>query len=295
MNENQRLSAVGRARPAFAATPNYKQKERLVQDNAPASDAAQQSLLQDDAAMMKPAAGALQVDTGASQSPTQTEVHSYMVSVDEIRERLQTLGITKSKDTIQRYCREGLLEAERLGLMRRYYATETSVEALLEKLQQDAGASNSTQVHEIASDELSHDAQVHAGKDTKDIKQNNDPDAGANIRTQVLAGEHTNTTKVAGVERELRNQIGDLKGEIEFLRDELVDRREQAKALQDVIAGMRDQSKANLLNAETQAQSRNEVDPGTSYTASVFKDETAETQEAEEGDNQQSTSNSNGV
>jgi hypothetical protein len=79
------------------------------------------------------------------------------------------------------------------------------------------------------------------------------------------------------------------------LRDELVDRREQAKALQDVIAGMRDQSKANLLNAETQAQSRNEVDPGTSYTASVFKDETAETQEVEEGDNQQSASNSNGV
>lgn len=56
----------------------------------------------------------------------------YSVSVEEIRLLLFENGIEKSKDAIQRYCREDRLDAVKLGLLRRYFATPLSVQHLLE-------------------------------------------------------------------------------------------------------------------------------------------------------------------
>lgn len=55
---------------------------------------------------------------------------AYPLWVDAIRSRLFKLGLSKSKDSIQRYCREGTLKCVKLGMLRRYYATDASVARL---------------------------------------------------------------------------------------------------------------------------------------------------------------------
>ena len=55
----------------------------------------------------------MQVDEAASKSVKQLDAltpKDYSVSVDEIRLLLAQSGIEKSKDTIQRYCRDGRLD-----------------------------------------------------------------------------------------------------------------------------------------------------------------------------------------
>ena len=76
----------------------------------------------------------LQVDEPASNTAQQLDAltpKDFSVSVDEIRLLLAQSGIEKSKDTIQRYCREGRLDCVKLGLLRRYFATPQSVENLI--------------------------------------------------------------------------------------------------------------------------------------------------------------------
>ena len=125
---------------------------RLIPPLTAPANTAQQSLLQDDAAPV-------QVHAGADTEPTE-----YTVSVDETRARLHALGIAKSKDTIQRYCREGDLDCQKLGMLRRYFATEASVNALIAKLQNDATASAGVKVHAPAPEETtSEDQELHEG------------------------------------------------------------------------------------------------------------------------------------
>ena len=88
----------------------------------------------------------------AAVSPAaQCSIDDYELSVEEVRTRLFESGISKSKDTIQRYCREGTLNCLKLGMLRRYFATEDSVDALIETLLQDVNVQNYMQLHEAAS------------------------------------------------------------------------------------------------------------------------------------------------
>lgn len=70
-------------------------------------------------------------------------------------------------------------------MFKRYFATEKSVEKLIEKIQSDATASNSTQVYAGADAELGKDLQVHEGATEKDVPENNDLHAGADNGMQV--------------------------------------------------------------------------------------------------------------
>lgn len=102
-------------------------------------------------------AAPMQADTGAVQeheAAPKTDA-DYSLSVDDVRRLLHEKGISKSKDTIQRYCREGDLECRKLGMLKRYYATEASLQKLQEKMQADAPASTSIQVHEAVEPEQS--------------------------------------------------------------------------------------------------------------------------------------------
>ena len=47
----------------------------------------------------------------------------YPLSVEDMRTRLFALGISKSKDSIQRYCREGTLDCVKLGMFRLLVST----------------------------------------------------------------------------------------------------------------------------------------------------------------------------
>ena len=119
----------------------------------------------------------MQVHAGAPDNapllfPPDDFPKDYCVSVDEIRLLLFENGIEKSKDTIQRYCREGRLDAVKLGLLRRYFATSLSVDHLLEYLRTDAvevdaaeldaAASTGMQAHEGADSDESPGVHLHA-------------------------------------------------------------------------------------------------------------------------------------
>ncbi len=172
---------------------------------------------------VQPDAGEVQVHAGAPVDESE-----YTVSVDEIRARLFELGIEKSKDTIQRYCREGELDAIKLGMFRRYFATPTSVDRLVEKLEGDAGAGDGTQVH--AGERTS--MQVHAAPSSEETSEtatkNNDPHAGASSRTQVHAGASE---------------------DVEFLKDQIRVKDEQLRVKDELLVNMleRDRETNHLI------------------------------------------------
>ena len=119
--ETDTIAALGDVSPS-SAEPAY------------ASENGSTMPLQDDAG----ARGGVQVHAAASGDPYQ----DYPLSVDEIRSRLFAIGISKSKDTIQRYCREGTLDCVKLGMLRRFHATEASVASLIEVLRNEAASAS---------------------------------------------------------------------------------------------------------------------------------------------------------
>jgi len=157
---------------------------RPVPSFAPAKDMAQPTPMQEHAGVHKPAESSVQVDTPAYHSPT-VSASDYTVSVDEVLIRLHEIGIDKSKDTIQRYCREGDLDCEKLGMLRRYFATEKSVTKLIEKLQPDAEALSVKQVHEAVPVQEQKREQAHAGTSSRDNEANQNPYQPAHSDTQV--------------------------------------------------------------------------------------------------------------
>lgn len=95
---------------------------------------------------LQASAAPMQLDEGASPA-----AKDYPHSVEDVRRILSENKIEKSKDTIQRYCREGDLVCQKFGMLRRFYATDPSVSKLIKKLQPDADASTRTQVYASAS------------------------------------------------------------------------------------------------------------------------------------------------
>ena len=89
---------------------------------------------------------ALQQDEAGSEhahqnAPSKSE--DYTISVEHVRDHFRRKGLTKSKDTVQRWCRTGDLDCQKLGLLSRYFTTETSLLALERKLLPDMIAENS--------------------------------------------------------------------------------------------------------------------------------------------------------
>mgnify|MGYP001791162099 CR=1 FL=1 len=169
------------------------------------------------------------------KSPTE-DTAAYTVSVEDVRERLRELQITKSKDTIQRYCREGALDCRKLGLLNRYYTTTTSLEQLIEtmhptaakakSLQEHAGAGAaseaSKQAHEaaIASD-TAHDIELHAGVD-----QGTQVHADAHDSTETDMQVHAGASAVLQAKLDAANdRINDLKEQNAFLQEEVREAR----------------------------------------------------------------------
>jgi len=221
---------------------------RPVPSFAPAKDTAQPSPEQVDAGAYKPAVTSMQVDTPAYHSPIDS-ASEYTVSVDEVLIRLHEIGIDKSKDTIQRYCREGDLDCEKLGMLRRYFATEVSVTKLIEKLQPDAEALAVTQVHEGVPVQTAKREQAHAGASSRDNDETQNlhqpahnstqvnevepskslnPDAGATSSKQVIADQIQIATLAAKVDAQ-ETLITVLKDTNKQLWEEVVDSRGNRK------------------------------------------------------------------
>ncbi len=171
----------------------------------------------------------------------------YCVSVDEIRLLLFENGIEKSKDTIQRYCREGRLDAVKLGLLRRYFATPLSVEQLLEYLRTDAvevdaaeldaAASTGMQVHERTASDVLPDVQLHATAEPGKSAPEPGPHEAASTRMQAYAADD---------------------GMVDFLKGQINVKDEQIKVKDNQIAAMLERDgETNFLIRELQTQLSN--------------------------------------
>lgn len=207
---------------------------RPMPELPPAQNMALHSPLLDDAAPVQEHAGAL------------GDPAEFTVSVDEIRARLFERGISKSKDTIQRYCREGELTCLKFGLLRRYYATETSVAALLEKLEKDAGADNSTQVHEAAHSDDATGLQVHAGVQEEKANEDNALHEDARTSMEMHAGARSD------------DEINFLREQIRKKDEQIENKDKQIESQNQNIGSMIERDReTNILIRELQTQLAN--------------------------------------
>ncbi len=194
----------------------------------------------------------LQAPAGTLSKPASTLpiLKVYSLSVEDIRMQLHNTGISKSKDSIQRYCREGSLDCKKIGMLKRFYATKQSVTNLIEKLKTDAPAPSNTRVHAGANEIELEEVQVHAGAPVKVIPETKDQHQTASNGTQVHEGaDSTGDKKIIGL---LEKQIGDKDKIILFMQEELTSRRGAVTALEKIIGAFDNNSKASLLNAQNE-------------------------------------------
>jgi len=210
---------LGRNRPAPSFVPvSVAAKEIEAQDDAVASNAAQQNTLQMDAGAHSNVQDEVQTAEPATTLP-HPEQRDFTLSVEEILIRLRNSGIDKSKDSVQRYCREGTLDCQKLGLFRRYFATEISLTALIEKMRPDEDVRNCIQVHEAAS--------------TRDVLENNETGAGASNRVLV----HPTEDEIDGAETPV-SKTSSGENLVEFLKEEICVKNKQLEVKDTQIAAM---------------------------------------------------------
>jgi len=184
----------------------------------------------------------LEAASNSVQEHVLPDAADFTISVDQVREHLRGKGLTKSKDTIQRWCRTGELTCQKQGLLGRYFTTESSLSKLEQKLLPDMMAENSgaKKVAEPA-------VQQHAGADETvrpGAQVNEGADAGASNSTQpdvqVHAAERSSdavvtpgadvaslAAEVSGLQAQLENRDK----QIEFLQEEIRSGREQRGAV----------------------------------------------------------------
>jgi hypothetical protein len=219
----------GQSRPAPAFAPESVAANQLkLQDDVAAQDLAEHSPQSLDAGARNPMQQELQVDEKVTPLPHPRR-QDFTLSVEEILIRLHEVGIEKSKDSVQRYCREGALECQKLGLFKRYFATEKSLGALIEKMQPDEDARACIQVQEAAP--------------IRDGTKNNNTDAGASNRTQ----EHAPLENLDENKKPAPETTG---GEnlVEFLKEEIRVKNKQLEVKDTQIAAMLDRDReTNIL------------------------------------------------
>ncbi|MFC6583694.1 hypothetical protein [Sulfitobacter aestuariivivens] len=193
----------------------------------------------------------LQEDTAAHDD---VQVHAaslpedYTISVEQVREHFRSKGFSKSKDTVQRWCRTGDLDCQKRGVLGRYFTTETSLLSLEQKLVPDMIAENSKpqfsgqpemQPDAAASEATRSMMPVHAEVDEparSDMQENavSEKPEHAAARTEVPqqgravplnVGEEL--AKLTAENLGLREQLTEAKENNQFLREEIVSARGQ--------------------------------------------------------------------
>lgn len=217
--EHMEHHQFGRDRPA----PSFKPASVAAKENQLKPDAGAQNMAQ--SIPLQLSAGAIgfvpdeHLEDDFKPPLPHPELKDYTISVEDVLLRLREVGIDKSKNTIQRYCRRGDLDCQKLGKFRRHFATEASLELLIKKFQPDADAPNGMQVHEGAEAERRDESQVHEAAPIRDVLENHNPHAGASTRVQ---------TNEAATDGSL----------VEFLKDEIRVKNKQLEVKDEQIAAM---------------------------------------------------------
>ncbi|MEP6066275.1 MAG: hypothetical protein ABJ246_10595, partial [Paracoccaceae bacterium] len=181
------------------------------------------------------------------QTPSLTDA-DYTISVDQVREHFRQRGLRKSKDTIQRWCRNGELDCRKQGIFNRYFTSETSLLVLEQKLLPDliaeqtgppekplpldAGADvdNRHSVHPDAPADASAcsgtqvDTSANAGERSS-TKEHANLDAGAS--TSVSERADAQVAELRAKANGLEAQLEQAQGTIKFLQEEIVSSRGQ--------------------------------------------------------------------
>lgn len=170
----------------------------------------------------------------------------FTISVEQVREHFRAKGLSKSKDTVQRWCRTGELTCRKRGVLNRYFTTEASLLELERKLLPDMiaeGAGNKpaetlVQPDAAATSEVHSSTPRREGEDAPARKETQEhTTVGVKARAAAPATdalEETAARDVARLQAEnegLREQLKNRDGQIEFLQEEIRSSREQRGAV----------------------------------------------------------------
>ncbi|MGI9353693.1 MAG: hypothetical protein ACR2PF_00790, partial [Rhizobiaceae bacterium] len=123
-------------------------------------------------------------------------------------------------------------------MLRRYYATENSVETLIESLQNDADSSGSMQLHEAADSDVQRDPRLHAPASVQDTATNQDLHAAACSGAQQDEAAGSDTSK----------EVRTSDGLDDFLKEQRRVKDEQIKVKDQQIAAMLERDReTNIL------------------------------------------------
>lgn len=183
----------------------------------------------------------IQQDAGASNDLQRKALPSpedFTISVEQVREHFRSKGLTKSKDTVQRWCRNGDLTCQKRGVLGRYFTTETSLLELERKLLPDMIAENAGAISSIKTEVQPHAAEVAPDRSGLQVDAAEDANAYSSIQEQVQvdAPAHSGDTnpEVARLSAEvigLNAQLKNRDSQIEFLQEEIRSGREQRGAV----------------------------------------------------------------
>jgi len=223
-------------------------QEPAVQVDAPENIQENNALQQDEAVQVHTAPA----ESSPITSPV-TPAADYTISVEQVREHFRQKGLAKSKDTIQRWCRNGDLDCRKQGILNRYFTTEKSLKVLEGKLLPDmiadqVGTSQTSMQPHSGAREFTHGvARLRSTADTAEhtstqvdaahteaerdgMQAQKTADAVSYTRTELRAAEERPAAEVA----ELRAQVVGLTSQLEqsqamnkFLQDEVVSARGQ--------------------------------------------------------------------
>ena len=101
------------------------------------------------------------LELGQNQS-----LEEFTISVQQVREYFRSKGLSKSKDTVQRWCRTGELHCQKSGVLGRYFTTEASLLALEKKLLPDMIAENTGVLNstpKVVQGYAAEDTDAHSG------------------------------------------------------------------------------------------------------------------------------------
>lgn len=178
------------------------------------------------------ALGEVQAHAGASSE-------DYTISVEQVRDHFRAKGLTKSKDTVQRWCRTGDLDCQKLGLLGRYFTTETSLLKLERKLLPDMIAENAgaavlpliAAADEVTSPEMPLHAPV-------------DEPASNNMQVDeddVAAARSDAPVQTVPASLHASEELASLRAEVAGLKDQLLEAKDTAKFLREEIVSSRGQ------------------------------------------------------
>lgn len=218
---------------------HYVGPRREPPQHAPAQlSAATQDTLQNKD-MQQDTGGAVDAPLHAIPSPEE-----FTISVEQVREHFRAKGLSKSKDTVQRWCRTGELACKKRGVLNRYFTTEVSLLELERKLLPDMIAENAGGKKPEYTD-AQFDAAANAATETS-MQLHEAEDAGASSGTQSDKEMPVQLHAPERVDRqpdseEIQASLARLTAENEGLRAQLENRDSQIDFLQEEIRSAREQ------------------------------------------------------